>query len=90
MAITLKYIDPTNMIRAIPSNASDNMYCALFAQNVVHGAMADYTSHTSGLRINKNRNHVEITDRICATLLSSMNQPNFLGNKCHNEDNIEE
>ncbi|XLR47152.1 hypothetical protein S83_031812, partial [Arachis hypogaea] len=49
MAITLKYIDPTNMIRAIPSNASDNMYCALFAQNVVHGAMADYTSHTSGL-----------------------------------------
>ncbi|XLU65159.1 hypothetical protein S245_024368, partial [Arachis hypogaea] len=36
-------------IRAILSNASDNVYCILLAQSIVHGAMADYTSHTSGL-----------------------------------------
>lgn len=37
------------MIRAIPSNASDNVYCTLLAQSVVHGAMAGYTGYTSGL-----------------------------------------
>lgn len=37
------------MIRAIPSNASDNVYCTLLAQSAVHGAMAGYTGYTSGL-----------------------------------------
>ena len=37
------------MIRAIPSNASDNVYCTLLAQSAVHGAMAGYTGFTSGL-----------------------------------------
>ncbi|MED6192119.1 ATP-dependent 6-phosphofructokinase 3 [Stylosanthes scabra] len=49
MAITLKYIDPTYMIRAVPSNASDNVYCTLLAQSAVHGAMAGFTGYTSGL-----------------------------------------
>ncbi|TYH61456.1 hypothetical protein ES332_D07G053600v1 [Gossypium tomentosum] len=46
MAINMKYIDPTYMIRAIPSNASDNIYCTLLAQSAVHGAMAGYTGFT--------------------------------------------
>ncbi|XBH97327.1 hypothetical protein VPH35_127011 [Triticum aestivum] len=46
--INLKYIDPTYMIRAIPSNASDNVYCTLLAHSVVHGAMAGYTGFTVG------------------------------------------
>lgn len=37
------------MIRAVPSNASDNVYCTLLAQSCVHGAMAGYTGFTSGL-----------------------------------------
>lgn len=37
------------MIRAVPSNASDNVYCTLLAQSCVHGAMAGYTGYTSGL-----------------------------------------
>ncbi|KAK8543199.1 hypothetical protein V6N12_015763 [Hibiscus sabdariffa] len=49
MLINLKYIDPTYMIRAVPSNASDNVYCTLLAQSAVHGAMAGYTGFTSGL-----------------------------------------
>lgn len=36
------------MIRAIPSNASDNIYCTLLAQSAVHGAMAGYTGFTVG------------------------------------------
>lgn len=41
--------DPTYMIRAIPSNASDNVYCTLLAQSAVHGVMAGYTGFVSGL-----------------------------------------
>lgn len=37
------------MIRAVPSNASDNVYCTLLAQSAVHGAMAGYTGYVSGL-----------------------------------------
>ncbi|XP_042060132.1 ATP-dependent 6-phosphofructokinase 3-like isoform X2 [Salvia splendens] len=93
MPVTLKYIDPTYMIRAIPSNASDNVYCTLLAQSAVHGAMAGYTGFTSGLvngrhtyipfnRIIEKQNKVVITDRMWARLLSSTNQPSFLGPKC--------
>lgn len=88
IAINLKYIDPTYMIRAIPGNASDNVYCTLLAQSAVHGAMAGYTGFTIGIvngrhayipfhRINESRNKVVITDRMWARLLSSTNQPSF-------------
>lgn len=40
--------DPTYMIRAIPSNASDNVYCTLLAQSALHGAMAGYSGFTVG------------------------------------------
>ncbi|KAM7490486.1 hypothetical protein LguiA_033407 [Lonicera macranthoides] len=90
--ITLKYIDPTYMIRAVPSNAADNVYCTLLAQSCVHGVMAGYTGFTSGLvngrqtyipfnRITEVHNSVVITDRMWARLLSSTNQPSFLGPK---------
>ncbi|KAG6477486.1 hypothetical protein ZIOFF_066753 [Zingiber officinale] len=89
MVINLKYIDPTYMIRAIPSIASDNVYCTLLAQSAVHGAMAGYTGFTTGLvngrhtyipfhRVTQKRNKVVITDRMWARLLSSTNQPSFL------------
>lgn len=42
------FTDPTYMIRAIPSNASDNIYCTLLAHSAVHGAMAGYTGFTVG------------------------------------------
>lgn len=35
---TVKYIDPSYMIRSVPANAADSLYCALLAQNAVHGA----------------------------------------------------
>ncbi|WVZ15277.1 hypothetical protein V8G54_012843 [Vigna mungo] len=101
LPITLKYIDPTYMIRAIPSNASDNVYCTLLAQSAVHGAMAGYTGYTSGLvngrqtyipfyRITERQNHVVITDRMWARLLSSTNQPSFLDVKGDHEEKEEE
>ncbi|KAH9714026.1 ATP-dependent 6-phosphofructokinase 3 [Citrus sinensis] len=92
MTINLKYIDPTYMIRAVPSNASDNVYCTLLAHSAIHGAMAGYTGFTVGpvngrhayipfYRITERQNRVVITDRMWARLLSSTNQPSFLDPK---------
>ncbi|XP_051119343.1 ATP-dependent 6-phosphofructokinase 6-like isoform X1 [Andrographis paniculata] len=96
LPLTLKYIDPTYMIRAIPSNASDNVYCTLLAQSTVHGAMAGYTGFTTGLvngrhtyipfnRITEKQNKVVTTDRMWARLLSSTNQPSFMEYKDNGE-----
>ncbi|KDP34145.1 hypothetical protein JCGZ_07716 [Jatropha curcas] len=96
MNITLKYIDPTYMIRAIPSNASDNVFCTLLAHSAVHGAMAGFTGFTVGSvngrhsyipfnRITEKQNKVVITDRMWARLLSSTDQPSFLRPKVVNK-----
>ncbi|KAL4574911.1 hypothetical protein LXL04_021751 [Taraxacum kok-saghyz] len=87
--INMKYIDPTYMIRAVPSNAYDNIYCTLLAQSAVHGAMAGYSGFTVGpvnsrhayipiQRVTEATNVVELTDRMWARLLASTNQPTFL------------
>ncbi|XP_024991530.1 ATP-dependent 6-phosphofructokinase 4, chloroplastic-like isoform X2 [Cynara cardunculus var. scolymus] len=89
MSVNLKYIDPTYMIRAVPSNASDNIYCTLLAQSAIHGAMAGYTGFTVGPvnsrhayipigRVTEATNVVKLTDRMWARLLASTNQPTFL------------
>ncbi|GAB4842318.1 ATP-dependent 6-phosphofructokinase 3 [Ancistrocladus abbreviatus] len=89
MTINVKHIDPTYMIRAVPGNASDNVYCTLLAHSAIHGAMAGYTGFTVGpvnsrhayiplYRIIEKQNRVVITDRMWARLLSSTNQPSFM------------
>jgi len=40
MEANIKYIDPSYIIRSIPANPSDSVYCMLLAQNAVHAAMA--------------------------------------------------
>ncbi|PSS18026.1 ATP-dependent 6-phosphofructokinase [Actinidia chinensis var. chinensis] len=89
IVINLKYIDPTYMIRAIPSIASDNVYCTLLAHSAIHGAMAGYTGFTVGpvngrhayipfYRVIERQNKVVITDRMWARVLSATNQPSVL------------
>ncbi|XXQ29815.1 Phosphofructokinase domain-containing protein [Plasmodiophora brassicae] len=51
--VSIKYNDPSYMIRSVPANASDAIYCMILAQNAVHGAMAGYTGFTSGLVNNR-------------------------------------
>ncbi|KAK1553803.1 hypothetical protein Q3G72_003785 [Acer saccharum] len=48
MAIKLKYTDPKYMVLAIPSNASDNVYCILLAHSAILVDMAGYTGFTVG------------------------------------------
>jgi 6-phosphofructokinase 1 len=42
--LTLKFIDPSYIIRSIPADASDNVYCGFLGQNAVHAAMAGKTN----------------------------------------------
>mgnify|MGYP002775870525 FL=1 len=85
----LKYIDPTYMIRAVPSNASDTEYCTLLAHSALHGAMAGYTGFVAGLLNGKfcyiplemvpNSQHVvDVTSHVWNWLKSVNNQPDFI------------
>lgn len=40
---TVKYIDPSYMIRSVRANASDAIFCDSLARHAVHAAMAGYT-----------------------------------------------
>jgi len=42
--ITLKYIDPSYMIRSAPANPNDSLFCARLGANAVHAAMAGKTN----------------------------------------------
>ena len=45
---TIKYIDPSYIIRSAPANANDSKFCSLLAQNAVHAAMAGKTDFVIG------------------------------------------
>eukprot|EP00186_Timspurckia_oligopyrenoides_P004198 CAMPEP_0182445384 /NCGR_PEP_ID=MMETSP1172-20130603/3525_1 /TAXON_ID=708627 /ORGANISM="Timspurckia oligopyrenoides, Strain CCMP3278" /LENGTH=502 /DNA_ID=CAMNT_0024641149 /DNA_START=56 /DNA_END=1561 /DNA_ORIENTATION=- len=46
--VNMKYIDPTYMVRAVPANAGDNLYCTMLSHMAVHGAFAGFTGFTVG------------------------------------------
>lgn len=41
--ISLKYIDPSYLIRSLPANANDHAFCSFLGRNAVHAAMAGKT-----------------------------------------------
>ncbi|NBV85763.1 MAG: ATP-dependent 6-phosphofructokinase [Verrucomicrobia bacterium] len=45
---SVKYIDPSYMIRSVPANAQDNVYCSQLAQHAVHAALAGKTGMLIG------------------------------------------
>lgn len=45
---TIKYIDPSYIIRSAPANANDSKFCSLLAQNAVHAAMSGKTDFVVG------------------------------------------
>ncbi|KAI5069006.1 hypothetical protein GOP47_0015307 [Adiantum capillus-veneris] len=85
----LKYIDPTYMIRAVPSNATDTAYCTLLSHSALHGAMAGYTGFVAGpingrfcyipLDLVANSKHlVDVDNLTWAWVKSVNNQPDFI------------
>jgi 6-phosphofructokinase 1 len=45
---SIKYIDPSYIIRSAPANANDSKFCNLLAQNAVHAAVAGKTDFMVG------------------------------------------
>ena len=41
--VNIKFIDPSYLIRSVPANAGDRVYCGFLGQNAVHAAMAGKT-----------------------------------------------
>lgn len=87
--VSIKYIDPTYMIRSVPANAFDSVYCSLLAQQAVHGAMSGYTGVTVGkvderyvmLPVHaitgKGSRKVDVKGRMFERLLATTRQPSF-------------
>jgi 6-phosphofructokinase 1 len=46
--ISIKYIDPSYMIRSLPANANDRVFCNFLGRNSVHAGMAGKTSMLIG------------------------------------------
>jgi 6-phosphofructokinase 1 len=57
---TMRYIDPSYLVRSSPANAEDSILCDLFARNAVHAAMAGKTGLVIG-SIHNSFIHVPIT-----------------------------
>lgn len=50
---TVKYIDPSYMIRSVPANATDSLYCMQLGQNAVHGELYLYVwAHSQRMIVN--------------------------------------
>ena len=47
--VNIKYIDPSYLVRAVPANAHDSIYCIQLAQNAVHAGMAGKTGMLVGI-----------------------------------------
>lgn len=89
--ITLKYIDPTYMIRTMPSNAYDTQICAQLSYHAVNGAMVGFTGFCSGTVNNRTayiplnlittgNNRVSPSSTRWQRLLAATGQPSFLNN----------
>ena len=55
----MKYIDPSYMIRSVPANAHDSVFCDALARNAVHAGMAGKTDIVIG-RMHRVFTHVPL------------------------------
>ncbi len=86
MEASLKYIDPSYMIRGIPANAFDSAFCLLLGHNAVHAAMAGRTNTVVGFWRNEfthvpiplatsTRRQVDPDSRLWSGVLAATGQP---------------
>lgn len=84
--VNLKYIDPSYIVRSVPANAADNVYCSRLAQAAVHAAVAGKTGmlvgrwHGSFVHLPlelviKGRRKVDPTQELWHSVLESTGQP---------------
>jgi 6-phosphofructokinase 1 len=59
LELNLKYIDPSYMIRSVPANVEDSVFCGFLAQNAVHAGLAGKTNLAVG-SVNNEFVHIPI------------------------------
>jgi len=85
MEISLKYIDPSYMVRSLPANANDHVYCSFLGRDAVHAGMAGKTNMIIGFWNNffvnvpmpltaSERKNVDPHGKIWQTVLESTGQ----------------
>lgn len=88
--LNLKYIDPSYVIRSVPANPFDSVFCTRLAHNAVHAAMSGRTKmvvsrwHTRFVHIPmslaiRDRNCVDPNGDLWMTVLESTGQPTRIG-----------
>ncbi len=90
IAHSLKYIDPSYMIRSAPPNPNDSIFCSVLARNAVHAGMSGRTGMLVGLWNNQfthvpmrevvgRRNTIDPQGDLWLAVLESTGQPSAWG-----------
>ena len=90
MPFSIKYIDPSYMIRSVPANANDRVYCGFLGQHAVHAAMAgrtemvvakimDHYVHIPLELVTKKRRKLNIRSGLWRAVLESTGQGELTG-----------
>jgi 6-phosphofructokinase 1 len=89
--VTLKYIDPSYIIRSAPANPNDSLFCALLGQFAVHAGMAGKTdmiigqwnnifSHVPIPVVTSRRNEINPRSMFWYNVLEATGQPSNMVN----------
>jgi len=89
---SIKYIDPSYIIRSAPANANDSKFCNLLAQNAVHAALSGKTDFVVGFWNNQftlmpiemvvaKRKKIEIEGELWWNVLEATGQPISMKNR---------
>ncbi len=89
--LSMKYIDPSYMIRSSPAIPSDSVFCNQLAQHAVHAAMAGKTGCVAGIWSNsftyvpidiaiRSRKFVDMESQLWLNVLEATGQPKFMLN----------
>jgi 6-phosphofructokinase 1 len=90
MEFSLKFIDPSYMVRSVPASPADSIYCSQLAQNAVHAAMCGKTElvvalwhgrivHVPIRQAIARRKQVDTTGDLWLSVLESIDQPAVIG-----------
>lgn len=87
---TLKYIDPSYMLRSQTTSADDSVFCAKLGQNAVHAAMAGKTgcmigyaherfTHVPLAAVALGKKRLEVNEPLWLSVLAATGQPTHWG-----------
>jgi 6-phosphofructokinase 1 len=91
VGVSIKYIDPSYIIRSVPANSNDCIFCVFLGQNAAHAGMAGKTGMLVGSWNNlfvhipiqsvvRHRKHINLQGNLWRSVLESTGQPERMVN----------